>query len=97
MTGQAPASVPAHAPRFFDTFHLPTANNAAVQRASARDAAYTATDRLTKALAALRGSEQDLDLNLEAYRRALVRADIAIADLNRLLAAAPPVPLQTSL
>ncbi len=97
MTGQTPVDVPPRAPRFFDTFHLPTSNNAAVQRASARDAAYVAVERLTKALAALRGNEQDLDLNLETYRRCLARADVALADLNRLLEDAPAVPLQSSI
>lgn len=94
---QSPADIQPRAPRFFDTFHSPTSNNSAVQRATARDTAYVAVDRLAKALAALRSGEQDLDLHLETYRRCLARADIALADLNRLLQDAPPVPLQTSI
>ncbi len=93
MTGRTPADVPARAPRFFDSFHLPTSNNAAVNRAIARDAAYTTADRLTKALAALRGGEQDLDLNRDAYRRSAARTRTALAELDRFLAAASPVPL----
>lgn len=89
-----PADVPARAPRFFDSPHAPSEYRAAVNRAKARDNAYIAVERLVKALAALRGAEQDLDLNLEAFNRAAARARLALDEFCRLLDEAPPVPVQ---
>ncbi len=92
MTTPSPADVPRHVPRFFDPYHAPSVGNPAADRAGLRDEAHQAADRMVRALGSLRGSEQDLDLHLELYRREFARAAPALKAFNAAIDVADPTP-----
>lgn len=97
MTAPTPAVVPPRPLRVFDT--RPGASTKAQGRGESLRRAHRDAERLAKALAAIIAdpAEENLDLTVEAYRRAQTRLDGSLWELHQLLKGSEvPVPAPTA-